>query len=70
MKQPRQQRNVVQTLAPKQQTFDFGSESLRQQLSSHDRRTCRDVIARLLYQVTDTTHTKPPLPNQENNNNG
>jgi len=69
MKQPKQQRHVAQTLAPKQQTLDFGGESLWQQLSSHDRRACRKAIAAMLHQVAHATHSKHSSPNQENDNN-
>jgi len=58
MKHPGQQGHPIQVLAPKQQTLNFGGASLWQQLTSTDRRACRDAIAALLCQVVDATYTK------------
>jgi hypothetical protein len=50
-----QLKQLARTLPPKQQTLDFANSNRWQQLPAADRRTCREAIAALLYQVTLAT---------------
>jgi len=67
MNSQRQLKQLMQTLPPKQQTFDFGSQSLWQQIPAEDQRACRDAIAAFLYQVAVSTLENPEHSCQENN---
>jgi len=45
---------LLQTLTPRQQTFDFARSRRWEQLPAADRGAFRDAIAALLYEVTAT----------------
>jgi hypothetical protein len=66
MNSQRQLKQLMQTLPPKQQTLDFGSQNLWQQLPAEDRRACRDAIAAFLYQVAVSTPENPEHSFKEN----
>jgi hypothetical protein len=65
MNSQRQLKQLMQTLSPRQQTFDFGSQNLWQQLPTEDRWACRDAIAVFLYQVAVSTPENPEHSCQE-----
>lgn len=55
MKHATQLEQLVQMLPRRQQTLDFGSTCLWQQLPTADRQACRDAIAALLVHVIVST---------------
>jgi hypothetical protein len=55
-----QQRLLMKMLRTKQQTLDFDSPNIFQQLSMAQQRACQAAIADLIFQVAIATQDNPP----------